>query len=83
MGWILGLLGGLANYLLLRCMTGSFVKGRTGRIPLLLLGHLVCTAGPLFIASIWWRDSLVACAAAEALAMIAGAAALWAQHARK
>ena len=70
MGWLVGLLGGLLEFVLLKEMVASILAGRTTRALIASVLNLFCMMGVLALVMILWRNQLVASGAVMAGALI-------------
>ncbi len=70
MGWLVGLLGGLLEFVLLKEMVASILAGRTTRVLIASVLNLFCMMGVLALVMILWRNQLVASGAVMAGALI-------------
>jgi len=77
MAWLLGVLGGFAEYILLKQTLTALLKGQSGKMLLFFLANLCCLLGVLGLVVILWRDQLIACGIIMAGTLILLAAAVW------
>ncbi len=61
MGWILGFVGGIAEYVFLKKAMTALAEGKTGKMAGMMLLNAGCFAITVAIVAIFWRDQLMAC----------------------
>ena len=77
MGWILGFVGGIAEFVFLKKAITALSESKPGRMATMMLINAGSFAITVAIVAIFWRDQLMACGLFMVGALITLSAASW------
>jgi hypothetical protein len=76
-GWVLGLLGGIVEFLLLHQLIANFSRGSANTAFVLVMAKMLVMAGILVIVFLFWRNQVVVAGSVMAGTLILLAVGSW------